>query len=199
MLYCKLAKQIFLYKKKPARCCWRHRSCGLIIWEKSKTLIVLQKQLFLIIYIIEVSMSKMGSGNKKLYKSNHVALATFLGGPLATGLMMSSNYKVFGNSKRASQIFLISFIVTIGLLIFAVYLPKDLPIPGLIIPLCYSFLAGQLAKKLHEKLVNEYTSQGFEVVSWWKVIAVSAISLALSALLLLIISFVLVLLGIEPK
>ena len=58
----------------------------------------------------------MENKDLKIFTNKAISIATFFGGPLAAGLLISKNFKVFGNENAARNSIFIGIISTILLI-----------------------------------------------------------------------------------
>ena len=125
---------------------------------------------------------------KKIYKTNAIRVATFLGGPIVSGYLIAENFKALGQDRQAR----ITWIVTV--LFTAVILAISLLVPGvdrmrMLMPLLYSFAAYYLVDYFQRDSIKAHVSEGGEEFGWGRVIVVSLIGLAFTVALFLGIIF----------
>lgn len=119
---------------------------------------------------------------KKIYKTNAIRVATFLGGPIVSGYLIAENFKALGQDRQAR----ITWIVTA--LFTAVILAISLLVPGvdrvrMLMPLLYSFAAYYLVDYFQRDSIKDHLSEGGEEFGWGRVIVVSLIGLAFTVAL----------------
>jgi hypothetical protein len=130
--------------------------------------------------------SILGIGNSaapaySLFDSRAVALATFLGSPLAGCAIMAVNYNRLGNSASAVRAVVAGFVST-GLLLYLSFSTDS----GLlhVLPLLLMLLMIWIAKGLQGDDVEQHVRQGGKLASrWWA----AGIGLAAMAVLLLVV------------
>ncbi|GLB50105.1 coiled-coil domain-containing protein [Neptunitalea lumnitzerae] len=109
------------------------------------------------------------SKNVKLYSQKSIALATFLGGPLAAGYLISKNYSNIEEPTHSKNALIIGILST--LILFGILLQLDDAvidkIPSAIIPAMYTIIIYFVVEKyqgtiltLHKENGNEFYSQG---------------------------------------
>ena len=116
---------------------------------------------------------------KKVFTTKMIWSATYLGGPLAAGILMSKNYKVFGKKKEAQISILLGIVFTIIVLVGVFLIPEHIidKIPMPVIPLFYSLIIVWVAKKLQGKDLTEFLENSGKKASYWSVIGYSLISM----------------------
>lgn len=108
---------------------------------------------------------------KKLYSTNGIRLAAFLGGPLAFGYLMYRNYKSFGLDREAKNTLWISIGAAIILFGILLSLPEDISgrIPNIFFPLILSSIGDELAKKYQKSKIDRSVEEGTAIVwSNWR-------------------------------
>lgn len=114
---------------------------------------------------------------EKLYSPNQIAVAAFLGSPLAAGWLFASNYRQLGQAGKATASLIWNVAGTVGLLIIAFMLPERFP--GHIIPLAYSFAILHTAKRLQGEAFADHIAAGGRLQSWWAAVGVGLLCLVL--------------------
>lgn len=134
----------------------------------------------------------MESISPKIFTVKAISFATFLGGPLSAGFLISKNFKEFGNHAAARNSIFIGIIST--LLIFAgIFLtPENIidKIPQPLIPAIYTAIIAFLVEKLQGRQINEFLSNGGKKASNWLTAGYSLIGLLVMGLLVVIVIFV---------
>ncbi len=82
----------------------------------------------------------MENNSQKIFTNKAISIATFFGGPLAAGFLISENYKVFGNDNAARNSIFIGIISTIILFAVIFIIPENVidKIPQPLIPAIYT-------------------------------------------------------------
>src|ERR1700712_4767815 len=121
-----------------------------------------------------------------IYSANQIRLGTFLGGPLVAGYFIAENYKVFGEAGKgkAAWIYAIAFSIVLFGSIFAI--PDDVHVPGYIIPIIYCWVTYYLVQHFQGKQIDALTNGGEGLFSWWRVVLIGLIGLAVTMALLVI-------------
>lgn len=115
--------------------------------------------------------------NQILYSPRQVAIASFIGSPVAACWFFAKNYRRLGDPKMATQCLLWGIIGTVLVILLAFQLPDRFP--NQIIPLAYTFGLFQASKRAHGSLVEQHLSAGGKLGSWGGIIGVSVLFLLL--------------------
>jgi hypothetical protein len=134
----------------------------------------------------------VGKAVKKVYTKTWVAIAAFIGGPLAACYLLSENFETFGRKKLADQTIVAG--VAFSLVLFAVttMLPdwvSDYGV-GYGISIGYVVAFYHLAKEYQEKDVEDVLEKGGEQHSVPRVLLISLASLAITVLYILAVVLV---------
>lgn len=126
----------------------------------------------------------------KIYSKNQINIATFIGGPLIAGYLISQNFKIFGDkdaSKKTLVISLISTAIFIGLLIL---LPESITnkIPSISTAIIPIIVASLIVKKYQSKKIEEYLKKGYVRASSLGVFGKSILSLFITLILLFLLA-----------
>src|SRR5690242_3684427 len=92
----------------------------------------------------KAALDAVSAGQPKLYTWQQVALATFLGAPLAGCLLLGSNAAAKGKPKERLQMIVVGAVATVAVLALALILPKNFP--NTIVPVSYTIAIRQYAK-----------------------------------------------------
>lgn len=117
----------------------------------------------------------MGNDSKKVFTIIAIAIASFFGGPLATGLLISHNYKVFGR-KNAARIALFLAIVLTFILVVVILTLVEIFSPQVIfrtLPLIFSLIAAQLTYTLQGNSIKEFIANSGQKASNWHATALA--------------------------
>jgi hypothetical protein len=123
----------------------------------------------------------------ELYSPQQVALAAFLGAPIAACWFIARNYRNLGNNQ-AGNVWLVSGLIgTVAILAICFYLPDGFP--NQLIPISYTFGLLYAAKAVQGEAVTQHTAAGGRLGSWWTVAGVGLLCL----IAILVIAFGIVL------
>ncbi len=122
---------------------------------------------------------------ESIYTERTVSTATFLGGPIAAGLMIANNYKVFGRIDLAFISIFLGFVSTFLLVVFLNFGPTEIieKIPNQILPIIYTLIVYVIIKTTQDEEIKEYLDSGGKKASIPKVIGISLLSLLLLVLI----------------
>lgn len=118
---------------------------------------------------------------QKIYKERAIALATFFGGPLVAGYLMSENFKVFGERNKSQKALIYSVLGTILIFVAAFSIPYSVDLPAPVIPLTYTIITQQLVKWLQGEHIQQHLTTGGETHSGWRVFGISFIGFLIIA------------------
>jgi hypothetical protein len=123
-----------------------------------------------------------------LYSPGQIAWASFLGSPLAGGILMALNYRRFGNSTAATLAFTAGLLGTMLLMVISFFLPDNFP--GSIVPAAYTWGLYQSAKQLQGDAYRTAIEQGSAPASGWAATGIGALCLIAILLVLLAVLFI---------
>jgi hypothetical protein len=117
----------------------------------------------------------------KLYSQKAFGLATFLGGPLAAGVLARQNFKTLGNDDYAKLSLIIGVVSTILIFVGLAMVPENSidKIPNAILPAIYTAIIYFIIEKLQGKHLAEHKKNNGVFYSMWKAAGIGAISLAI--------------------
>src|SRR5262245_14374390 len=108
---------------------------------------------------------------QRLYSPGQIALAAFLGSPLAACWFLARNSRQLGQPKAANHYLIWGSVGTIALFVIAFFLPDRFP--SKVIPIGYTIGLFQAAKHVHGTTVARHLSAGGRLGSWWLVVGTS--------------------------
>lgn len=125
----------------------------------------------------------------KLFKARSIYIATFLGGPLVAGYLISSNYRFLNEQQNAIKTWIFTFIGIVFILFFS-YLfnyNSSHKIPALLLPLIYSIITYNIVNLVQREKIQAHISKGGQFHSLSRIVIVTIIGLAITLVGLLII------------
>jgi uncharacterized membrane protein len=125
---------------------------------------------------------------KKLYKPMGIYIATFFGGPLVAGYLISSNYKALNEKQNVTKTWIFTILGTV-LIVFLSYLiafRSTIHIPGFLLPLIYSTVTYNIVNLLQKQKIAAYISAGGQFHPSSLVFLVTVIGLVITVAGLLI-------------
>jgi hypothetical protein len=128
----------------------------------------------------------------RVYSPNQVALATFLGSPIAFAWLMGANFVAFGNSGAARKAWLWGALTTAALATIGAFLPDG--VPSSPVAIAYTILAKHLAVKYQARDVATVLMGGGSKYSSWRAAGLGVLSFL--AVLVVVIPVLLLLHGI---
>lgn len=113
----------------------------------------------------------------KLFSIKSITLATFLGGPLISGILIRKNYINLGNKKYANYAFWLGVFSFIFLIILLNLIPENIfdMIPRYVFPAIYSPIILYFIEKFQGKALKEHAENNGEFYSNWIVAGISLI------------------------
>ncbi len=129
--------------------------------------------------IITKEASEAIKSAKRIYINRAIWIATSIGGPLVAGYLISENFKVFNETRKAKITWIIVIIGTILLLGGINLIPDNIidSIPKAFIPLIYTAIAYVSVQHFQEKNIAAFIALGGKSFSWGRTIMVSLIGL----------------------
>lgn len=123
-----------------------------------------------------------------LFSVPSIALASFLGGPLAAGWLLSANYRRLDEPRSARNALIQAALATAALVGLMVGLPAAWVayIPGFTLPLLYTGLIWVLAERLQGRALAAHFARGGQRHSLWRAVLVSLVAALPVAVVLLL-------------
>lgn len=112
-----------------------------------------------------------------LYTPNQVATATFLASAIAGGWLMAANFRAIGQPFKARNSVWIGIGVTLATIALGFLLPDRFP--NVVLPIGVAFGIRALAERHFAALLAGLTGDGGEVRSWWRVVGISLLVIAI--------------------
>lgn len=124
-------------------------------------------------------MTEAPEKKEKVYTRNQIILATYLGGPLIAGYILSKNFKALGNTNAAKKSLYFGIVATIVIFGGVTLVPEKIinSIPKFLIPGIYTGLAVYFFQSYQGKKIEEYLKNGYKKASFWSVLSISLLSL----------------------
>jgi ABC-type iron transport system FetAB permease component len=115
----------------------------------------------------------------KLYKENHIVIATFLGSPVIGGYLIGDNFRKLGKKRSAWTSWIIATIAT-GIIFASIFLiPGTENLPSYVIPLIYVGITRFLVQKYQAADLRAHEANSGQFYSVWRAVGISLISLVL--------------------
>jgi MFS superfamily sulfate permease-like transporter len=119
----------------------------------------------------------------KIFTENQIWTGTMLGGPLAAGYYLYSNFKIFGEYDKTKISIIISLITTLVLLFILPQVPKNMP--KMTVPLLYTGITYVIVKKYQKRNIEKHIENNGELNGWIRTIIISIISLVITIVIAL--------------
>ena len=126
-----------------------------------------------------------------LFNADSVGLATFLGTPIAGGILMAVNYRRLGKGGKAAAVLLIALLVTALALVFGYLVPQGV---SALVAVGLFLGARTAAKALQGAAVEQHVRQGGKLGSKW-----AAAGLGIALLAIVVGGYLLVHFALNPK
>jgi len=138
---------------------------------------------------------------QKIFTNKAIYIATFFGGPLAAGFLISKNYKVFGNSNAARNAFFAGLISTVIIFILVFAIPDNImeKIPQSLIPFIYTGIIALFVEKYQGEAIKNFLKANGEKASGWTAAGYGAIGLLTTVVFILIVGMGMPFKGYEKK
>ena len=111
----------------------------------------------------------------QLYSVWAVVLATFLGSPLAGGVVMSINCRRLSQPNAARDILLWTAILTVGSLLLGGLIPQEMRLVEAMLVGLQVFIMYFLAARLQGRAIALHLEQGGEIASYWSVVVIGIV------------------------
>src|SRR5262245_3266044 len=87
--------------------------------------------------------ARAAGSDVRLYTHDHVAIAAFLGAPVAAFWLIGANEAALGKPRRKATMVMWGVVTTALVMTLAYFLPENMP--GFILPATYTFMFRELA------------------------------------------------------
>jgi hypothetical protein len=107
---------------------------------------------------------------QKFYSLRSISIATFLGGPVAAGILIRRNFLNLNEDKKAVNALFIGILSTVLLFVVLFSMPESTidRIPSSLIPAIYTGLIYLIANKLQGETLQEHKNNRGEFYSAWR-------------------------------
>ena len=106
----------------------------------------------------------------KLYSATSIRIATFLGTPIAAGILIRKNYVMLGDEDKGKNALIISIIATLGLFVILYFIPESMMdrIPNVAIPLVYMAIVHYYVQTTLDAALKKHEVNGGGFYSGWR-------------------------------
>jgi len=132
-----------------------------------------------VLFLFKVFQKEESSPRVGLHTQKSIVAATFLGGPLAGGYLISRNFRTLGNDDASEHSLVIAIIAAV--IIFGnlpLLLPENFPLIS--IPIVSAAIVYFLVRSYQGQQIKEHLEKGDQKASLWKAVGVGLIGLVLS-------------------
>lgn len=123
----------------------------------------------------------------KVYKTGHMALATFFGGLLVGAYLLAANFKTLGNKQAVVITWVSAVALFVGAAVAQFFIPAFSSIPAIAYAALFAFLVTWAGRRFQLKKINQHLDLGGGMHSTGNVVAVTLIGLAALVLLVFFI------------
>ncbi|WP_439185887.1 hypothetical protein [Carboxylicivirga taeanensis] len=143
----------------------------------------------------------MENNSQKIFTNKAISVATFFGGPIAAGFLISKNYKRFGNENAARNSIFIGILSTILMFAGIFMIPENIidKIPQQLIPLIYTAIIAGLVEKLQGQKIKDFLANEGQKASNWQAAGYGLIGLMIIATFIVAVIFVIPTEGYEKN
>lgn len=133
----------------------------------------------------------MENNSLKIFTNKAISVATFFGGPIAAGFLISKNYKVFGNENAARNSVFIGLLSTILLFAGIFMIPEHIidKIPQALMPGIYTLIIAGLVEKLQGQKIKEFLAENGQKASNWQAAGYGFLGFLIISVFLLVMIF----------
>jgi hypothetical protein len=124
---------------------------------------------------------------KRIYKSSHILVATFFGGPLAATYMLAMNFRQMGLPEKFKKTWIWGSFAIILFFFLAFIIPDSKHIPSLALPLACLAAASTTTKYTQQSEIQKHIDEGGFTYSVWRAIAIGLISLVITLAVIVMI------------
>ena len=110
-----------------------------------------------------------------LYSVWAVVLATFLGSPLAGGVLLSMNCRRLSQPRAVRDVFLWTGLLTVGSLLLSRLIPQEQRMIEALLVGLQVFVMYFLATRLQGRAIALHVQQGGELASYWSAIVIGIV------------------------
>ncbi|PNQ73084.1 hypothetical protein C1T31_08830 [Hanstruepera neustonica] len=123
----------------------------------------------------------------KLYSIRAIGGATFLGGPLAGGFMISENFRAINKPVQGRNALLMAILVAIAVFSMVFFVPETIldKIPNVIIPSLYTVIGLGIVEWQMGDLLKNHKAANKPFYSGWRAAGIGLISLIITFAILL--------------
>jgi hypothetical protein len=113
----------------------------------------------------------------KFYSQRAISIATYLGGPLAAGILVRKNYLNLDKEEKAKNSLILGILLTVALLITIFSIPTEImdKIPNAVIPAIYTLIIYFIVEKLQGQDLKDHKKNDGQFYSAWKATGIGAI------------------------
>jgi len=115
----------------------------------------------------------------KVYNTTNISIATFVGGLLVGTYLISENFKVLGDRRKAAITWAVAIFLFIVVIMGSAFIPLLDQTPNYVYTIFFAFSAGWAARHFQSKKINEHIEKGGDVYPTKRVVVITLIGLAI--------------------
>ena len=127
------------------------------------------------------TLIKDTNNEKALYSQKGIGIATFLGSPLASSILIRHNYVQLGDERKGKIAILLGVVFTVAMFVGIFSIPEATiaKIPQQIIPAIYTAIVYFIVEKFQGEHLKQFEAEGLKYMSNWKAAGIGIICLIL--------------------
>ncbi len=143
----------------------------------------------------------MENNSQKVFTNRAISIATFFGGPIAAGFLISKNFKAFGNENAARDSIFLGILSTLILFAGIFMIPEHIidKVPQALIPGIYTAIIAALVEKLQGQKIRDFLAENGQKASNWQAVGYGLLGLVIIAIFILIMVFAIPTKGYEKN
>jgi len=129
--------------------------------------------------------------NNKFFSYRSIGLATYLGGPLAGGILISLNFKRLEEIQKGIWTIIFSLLATVILVIALIKIPEHIidKIPNFLIPAVYTPIVVYLAKLFQDEKISDAIKDKDRKEHWWKSLTIGLVGAVATIIIMMFVAF----------
>lgn len=122
-----------------------------------------------------------------LYSPNQIAVATFLGTPIAAAWLAARNFRAMGQAQEVGRTWGFGILLTVVVFAVSTVLPDR--VPNSVLPVAYCLALRALAESKFKSVIDAHISAGGSLGSWWRVVGIGILCLLIVVVVMIAVMF----------
>jgi hypothetical protein len=133
----------------------------------------------------------MENSSDKVFTNRAISVATFFGGPITAGFLISKNFKIFGNDNAARNSIFIGVLSTVVIYAVLFIIPEHIndKIPQSLIPSVYTAIIALLVNRFQGENIKNFLENSGEKASNWLAAVYGLLGLGINIVFLIVMIF----------